>query len=640
MITSKDVFAKRKEGMIDEAYQMGLQLMDTPDVGEWDRKAMGWCLVDLIKRDVGTGSRKHLEHYRRQLEDLKVAADDDVLQKGIRNALLMCSPNGSLIQKASFLSKDGQHAEAVAVYRQAGSLVALDLQVQTNFGWDLYKHAKQLLADDGVNFSAVKRNLHDYLKLEIEKPSLLHACFLQLAAKLASQDKLNMLRFLQLWDLKHLREEDWTRHRAEDGKEYPSLVEKVIQQAGKNAAESEDTQDLTYILPHIDAGIERFPDNVWLKLDKAKVLLAGGRHEDALIFGMAVAKAKADDYWAWELLGDIVAGSDPAAALGCYCKALCCPAEDKFTGKVRLKLARSMINKNDFAPAKYEVETVMRQKEKDGQRVPDDAVQISMLPWFASMQAIGSNVSYYKSHAGAAESLLLSKLPWIAGNVGDWFVVPGMENKPKRNIFIKTSAEPLEASIPEWKFEYGNLAVGEGLRVKGEFDEAKRFKIYAVEARPTHGRWDVFPERVGVVDHVNTEKQVLHFIVDRAIDGVIPLADLSTHFKEGDAITVKLSRYLTKNGTAYRVLHAEATDEIPSPQVWKQFSDSIRVSNGMGFTMGDIFIPAPLVADHQIHDGQTIAGAAVLCFNKKRQNWGWKAISLVTETAVVPTSLT
>ena len=640
MITTKDVFAKRREGAIDEAYQMALQLMGAQDVGEWDRKAMGWCLVDLIKRDAEAGNRQHLEHYRCQLEDLKVDPDDDVLQKGIRNALLLCSPNGPLIKQASLLSKDGKHAEAAALYRQAWSLGALDLQAQTNFGWDLYKHAKQLLAAEHVNLSTVKRGLHDYLKLDIEKPSLLHTCFLQLAAKLASQDKLNMLKFLQLWDLKHLSEEDWARYRAEDGKEYPSLVEKVIQQAGKNAAESKDAQDLNYILPHIDAAIERFPDNVWLKLDKAKILLAAGMHEDAMTFGMAVAKAKADDYWAWELLGDIVESTDPAAALGCYCKALCCPADDKFTGKVRLKLARSMIHVNDFAPAKHEVETVMRQKEKDGQRVPDGAVQISTLPWFASTQTNESNVDYYRSHASAADSLLLSKLPWISANVGDQFFIPGMEKKPKRKIFIETSAEPLEASIPEWKFEHGNLAVGDGLRIKGEYDAAQRFKIYAVEVRATQGRWDVFPERVGVVDHVNIEKNVLHFIIDRTTDGVVPLADLSGKFKEGEAIAVKLSRYSTKKGATYRVLYAEATDEMPSAQVWKQFSDAVRVSNGMGFTSGDIFISPPLIEEHGIHDGQTVSGTAVLSFNKKRQNWGWKAISLVLEGAILRTSLT
>ena len=51
MITSREVFAKRKEGAIDEAYQIALQLMVKPGVDEWDRKALGWCLVDLIKRN-------------------------------------------------------------------------------------------------------------------------------------------------------------------------------------------------------------------------------------------------------------------------------------------------------------------------------------------------------------------------------------------------------------------------------------------------------------------------------------------------------------------------------------------------------------------------------------------------------------
>ena len=628
MTTSKDVFAKRKEGAIDEAYQLALQLMASPGVDEWDRKALGWCLVDLIKRDAQAGHPENLEHYRRQLECLQVAADDEVLQKGIRNALLLCSPNGQLIKQASTLSKEGRHAQAVTLYRQAGRLGPLDSQVQTNLGWDLYRHAKQLLDTEPVDFSAIRRNLHDYLKLDVEKPSLLHTCFLQLAAKLASQERLNLLKFLPLWDLQHLRAEDYQRHRAEDGKEYPSLAEKVIQQAGKEAAASGDSQDLNYILPYLDAAIERFPDNVWLKLDKAKGLLGLGRHDDALAFGMAVTKAKASEYWAWELLGDIVALTDPAAALGCYCKALCCPADDKFTGKVRLKLAQSMIETHDFPAAKLEVETVLRQKERDGQRIPEAAERIASQPWFASTPANASNADYYRAHAGVAESLLLNQLPWIAANLGDRFVIPGMENKPKRKIFIKTQSDPLEVSIPEWKFGHRGLAVGDGLRVKGEFDEKKRFQIYALEARPTPDRWDVFPTRVGVVDHVNKEKQVLHFIVDRTIDGIIPLTELPATFKEGDAIAVKVSKRSTDKGAMYRVLHAEATHERPAPQVRKEFNEAVRLSNGMGFTNSDIFIPPPLVVECPLLDGQKVAGTAILNFNKKHRSWGWKAIAL------------
>lgn len=628
MTTSKDVFAKRKEGAIDEAYQLALQLMASPKVDEWDRKAMGWCLVDIIKRDAQAGHSENLEHYRHQLEGLQVAADDEVLQKGVRNALLLCSPNGQLIKQASTLSKEGRHAEAVTLYRQAGRLGPLDSQVQTNLGWDLYRHARQLLDAEPVDFSGTRRNLHDYLKLDVEKPSLLHTCFLQLAAKVASQERLNLLKFLPLWGLQHLRAEDYQRHRAEDGKEYPSLVEKVIQQAGKEAAASGDTQDLNYILPYLDAAIERFPDNVWLKLDKAKGLMGLGRHDDALAFGIAVTKAKANDYWAWELLGDIVALTDPAAALGCYCKALCCPADDKFTGKVRLKLAQSMIETDDFPAAKLEVETVLRQKEREGMRTPEAAERIASQPWFASTPSNASNADYYRAHAGAAESLLLNQLPWIAANLGDHFVIPNKENKPKRKIFIETQSDPLEASIPEWKLGRKGLATGDGLRVKGEFDEKNRFQIYAIEARPTQDRWDVFPTRIGVVDHVNKEKQVLHFIVDRTVDAVIPLAELPGPFNEGDSIAVKMSKRSTDKGTVYRVLNAEATHEKPGTQVRKEFNEAVRLSNGMGFTDSDIFIPPPLVVECQLLDGQKVAGTAILNFNKKHRSWGWKAIAL------------
>lgn len=628
MTTSKEVFAKRKQGAIDEAYQLALQLMASPDVDEWDRKAMGWCLVDLIKRDAQAGFPENLEHYRRQLEELQVAADDEVLQKGIRNALLLCRPNGQLIKQASGLSKEGRHAQAVALYRRAGRLGPLDPEVQANLAWDMFRHAKQLLDAEQVDFNSVRQYLHEYLKLEVEKPSLLHSCFLQLAAKLAGHDKLNLLKFLPLWNLQHLRADDYQRYRAEDGKEYPSLAEKVIQQAGKEAAASASAQNLNYILPYLDTAIERFPDNVWLKLDKAKGLLSLGRHDDALAFGMTVTKAKANDYWAWELLGDIVAITDPAAALGCYCKALCCPADDKFTGKVRLKLAQFMIEANDFPAAKLEVETVLRHKEREGQRIPEAAERIASQPWFASLPSNESNADYYRAHVGAAETLLLSQLPWIEANLGDRFVIPGMENKPKRKIFIKTQSDPLETSIPEWKLGLKAPSTGDGLRVKGEFDEKKRFQIYALEARTTQERWDVFPTRVGVVDHVNKEKQVLHFIVDRTLDGIIPLAELPAPFREGNAIAVKVAKRSTDKGTMYRVLHAEATHERPGPQVRKEFSETCRVSNGMGFTDSDIFIPPPMVAGYQIQDGQRVDGTAILSFNKKHGNWGWRAIAL------------
>jgi tetratricopeptide (TPR) repeat protein len=281
MTTSAEAFAKRRQGDVDEAYRMALELMGAPQPDDWDRKAFCWCLIDLVKRDASSGKLENLPHYRSQLQSVETDPSDDVLAKGIRNALALCNPGGREISQAKALSKAGRHAEAVAAYRKALAQSQADREAQTGFGWELFKHSKELMAAENVNIGAVKRNLNDYLKLDVEKPSLLHACVLQLAAKLARQDKFSMLVFSRLWNLEYLRPEEFERYRAEDGKEYPSLAERVIQQAGKEAAASDNEREQEYILPYIDAAIERFPDNVWLKLDKAKVLLSLGMHAEA-----------------------------------------------------------------------------------------------------------------------------------------------------------------------------------------------------------------------------------------------------------------------------------------------------------------------------------------------------------------------
>ncbi len=639
MITNKEVFAKLKEGKagkegaFDEAYQMALQLMSAPHVDEWDFKVFGWCLIYLIKRDTKTGNQHNLAHYRQQLETIKVDPKDDILLKGVRNALSLCNPLGHLISKAKTLSKEGQHADAVDLYRKVWASGAADVGTQTSLGWELYKLSKQIMALDSFNLGAVKRNLNDYLKLEVEKPSLLHTCVLQLATKLAGQDKVNILAFSRLWNLEYLRPEDFERYHGDDGKESPSLAEKVIQQASKEAAASGNVQDLNYILPHIDKAIEQFPDNIWLKLNKAKVFLALGRHDDALTFGLEVTKSKVNDYWAWELLGDICAGTGSGAALSCYCKALLCPADDKFTGKVRLKLAQRMGEANEFAAAKHEVEKVMAYREKEGQKIPQFVAGITSQSWYAETQASLSNLDYYKANTSAAESLLFSKMPWISANIGDKFTVLGKEGKPKRKrkLFVKTSPIPMEVLIPESRFAYSNLALGDGLRLKGEFDSSKRFQIYLMEGRKSDNQWDVFTEQIGVVDHVNKDKNVIHFIVDKNVGGVIHFSELANSFREGDSIAVKLSSYTTEKGQAYRILHASATDHVPSILVKKQFCEEVRVSNDMGFTDNDIFIPPYLVNEYKIEDGQKISGAAVLNYNKKRSSWGWKAISIIYE---------
>lgn len=629
MTTSKDVFAKRKAGQLDEAYQMALLRMGAADKDDWDDKAFGWCLIDLIKRDAKAGFQDHLRHYRQQLEAINVPETDDILTKQRKFAITLCNPDGQLANEARQHSKSGNHEQAAVIYRKLLRSAPSDRDICTSLGWELYRISKDLMVKKDDNLLTIKQNLNEYLKLNVEKPSILHSVVLQLAAKFAGADQFSMVAFCRIWGLEHLRPDDWNRFVTDDKNEIPAVAERVIQQASKEAAKGNDPGSLTYILPHLDHAVAVYPDNIWLSLNKAKVLLGLGKNEDALRFAIEVARAKSNDYWAWELLGDINESEGEDLSFSCYCKALLVSSDDRFSGKVRLKLATLLIDRNQLAEAKYELNRVLETKQKDGNKVPAEVENFIAQSWYAEASIPVSNENFYRSHKAAAEDLLFSQLPWISANLGDVFTIPGKENKPKRKLYIQTASDPVEVVIPESKHTLKRSEIGGAIRVKGEWDAQKHFQVYLMSDRDSAEVWDVFSERVGVVDNVNKQKKLIHFLVNKHIDGIVPFSDLDGDYKEGDAILLRLSRYTVREEDRYRVLSAKKSDSRVPGSLRKEFYESARINEaGLGFTSSDIFIPPNLVKKHNLLDDAPVKGVALLTFNKKRGEWGWKAVSV------------
>ena len=628
MITSKDVFAKRKEGAIDEAYQMALQLMGVAQPDEWDLKAFAWCLISLIKRDVVANQTQNITHYKQQLESIDGPALDEVLAKSKGYALSLCNPNRQLLGEAKQFSRDENFDQSITIYKQLIVGGETDPTVHVSLAWDLYKNSKILLSQSPLNVGKIKKNINTYLKLDVEKPSLLHSCFLQIASKCGAENNFNMLAFVHIWDLGNLREDDHDRFQADDGKEYPALVEKVIKQATKDGINVSDSRGIQYVLPFLDKAIVRFPDNIWLKLNKAKAILVIGNVDDALSFALEVTKEKTSDFWSWDLLGDVFLNTKPDMAFNCFCKSLLCTNDINFTSKVKLKLAKLLIQKEQLAAAKYEITTIKAFRENAGQKVPEGVEILTSQNWFNTTQASVSNIALYKAHSKTAEELLYSQLPWLTANVGEKYVIKGKENKPKRKLFVSIPSGVIETSVSNTKFNFDTMVEGSAIQVKGEHKTEKPFQIFTIELRQSVQLWDAIPEKIGVVDHVNYEKKLVHFIVDKNCDGVIQFANISEQYNEGDTIAVKLCAYTSKQGQKFRIVTNNKTTVVPSPLIKKPFTQQVRVNNGMGFTSDDIFITPPMISKNEISDGDNIGGIAVLNFNSKRGVWGWKALSV------------
>lgn len=628
MITSRDVFSNRKEGKLDEAYKMAIELINKPDNDEWDIKAFAWCVIDLIKRDAQSGRSENLPHYSDQLRNLNIDASDKILTDQREYALRLCNPNGQEILKAKSLSKQGDHHGALNLYKRIYNSGDQSIDVQTGLAWELYRVAKGMTEQAPANLNGAKRFINDYLKLKTEKPSLLHTCILQLADKIAKEGKLNMGIFARIWGLENLRPEDYDPYISDDGNSYPSLAERVIQHASKDSFTNDAYEELIYLLPYINDCIDKYPDNIWLRLSKARALMATKQSNEAFSYGLEVVKNKINDYWAWELLGDIHQSNSLDLAISCYCKALLCSTDINFVGKVKIKLAE-LLSKNGLASeAKLEVDQLFNYRSENNQKIPESAELLMRSTWYQGAISSKSNHQLYLDKATHAEELLYSDLPWMNAVLGDTFFIEGKKNKAKRKLYVQSSSLPMEVTIPESKLTFDAGKPGAALKIKGELDRENRFQVYAIEHRASNEGWDIFEEQIGIVDHVNTSKRLIHFMISRTIDGVINFSDLPEEFKEGDAISLRLAKYTSRQGTRYRVLtSSKTTKSIPS-SILKSFSDDVREENGMGFTDEGIFIPPPLIRQNNISDGDFVTGQAILNYNKKRSEWGWKAISI------------
>jgi len=135
------------------------------------------------------------------------------------------------------------------------------------------------------------------------------------------------------------------------------------------------------------------------------------------------------------------------------------------------------------------------------------------------------------------------------------------------------------------------------------------------------------PEETIAVEFVNTNKKVLSFVQSKDKQGFFKYAGLIQNPDIGDILTVRF------NGDGlegfFRVFTAKkAGGEIQSEAI-KDFHSKIRIKPAQSFGfVNDVFVEPGIIQKYTLKDGDTIKGSAILSFNKKREEWGWKAFSI------------
>lgn len=230
---------------------------------------------------------------------------------------------------------------------------SLDPSLYRDFGWFIYY---KLRATPHNMVLQRKRLMHLYLKLLLERPSLLHSLILFEAVimKKNSPSGFRLKDFVAMWGLENLRPEDWEKKRLENGRTKNSLVENLIfvyvrEITADNIAAPDDFICL------LDKATNLYGSNTNLPVYKAMTLVSSGKTDEALACYKTLLKRWPKKFFLWNKAEKLLPCADLDLRIAFLSKAISYVKDDGLLGDTRLDLADLLITKGLLANALHEL---------------------------------------------------------------------------------------------------------------------------------------------------------------------------------------------------------------------------------------------------------------------------------------------
>lgn len=135
------------------------------------------------------------------------------------------------------------------------------------------------------------------------------------------------------------------------------------------------------------------------------------------------------------------------------------------------------------------------------------------------------------------------------------------------------------------------------------------------------------PEEIIAVEFVNENKNMLNFVKNKQNNGFFNYSGQLYKPQIGDILKVRFDG--SGRDGFYKILTAKIDESNPAIEAIKEFEGVARIipPHNFGFVQ-DVFVEPKMVQDNNLVDGQDLKVKAILSFNKKKNEWGWKAIKI------------
>lgn len=351
MPSIREITTMCKAGQIQEAYEQAKSDLAQSPTDLWTQRAMAWVLYYSIKSDTESANYQsliaHLDELN-ALDQLSIPEDNMIFEK--------------------VLFRIGRFAKA---------------------------HLSPTSIDSPDKLSTLFSKLRNYDFDASKEYSFLMQSFIK------CDRWLEMLDFLDWWNLNKLTAEDYTIYQMDNGRTIMSVAEQAFIAKSKALLRLNDLGRIEEFLPQMDDLIEKHPEMTYPGYFYGKMLLSlGSTREDALRVILPFARKKATEFWVWQLLSDVFT-DDPDKQLACLLRAVNCKTPENFLGKVRIKLATIYIQRNQLDYAKYHINRVTQCYLSQGWHLPYQIDHWIHQPWINTVAPNSSSSVDYMAITNA-----------------------------------------------------------------------------------------------------------------------------------------------------------------------------------------------------------------------------------------------
>lgn len=316
MATVKDITTMCKAGNVLEAYEIAKTDFSASPQNIWSQREMGWALYYMLKKDIENKDNAVFYNHIEEVTNLN---------------LLTISTDSMLFDTILWVLAEFVKNIPMSNLQELDKLFSL-------FNKYTFNPSK------GYSY-------------------LLKSC-------LGFETWKHLIDFLEWWNLNNLLPEDYQQIELENGPKIMSLAERAYIAYSKALLRLNDKEKIRHFLPKIEKLMDERPNMLYPGYYCGKLMLAAETsRENALNAVMPFIRKKQSEFWIWQLLSDIYK-EDAEICLACLLRAVHCKTQEKFLGKVRMKIASIYLSRTDYSRAKYHIEQIMQCYMREGWHLP------------------------------------------------------------------------------------------------------------------------------------------------------------------------------------------------------------------------------------------------------------------------------